>query len=264
MDIFKQSLAPIAKEAWAEINSRAEAVIKSYLTTRKSLLVQGPMGLETTSISTGRLNLVENSGSKDVKIGLYDVQSLMETRAKFQLSRWELDNVIRGAKDIDLEALENAVKELVLYEENTLYNGNKAAGIKGLIPTATKTINLDGNPQQILEKVSEAAISLERAFAPKPFNLVVGKDLYTKLNQVLGAKLLRELIEQIIQGKVILSEAIDGGLLLPVKHPDIEFTVGQDYTIGYENNDDKVINLFIMNSYTLRVLDPNILICFTL
>jgi uncharacterized linocin/CFP29 family protein len=50
--------------------------------------------------------------------------------------------------------------------------------------------------------------------------------------------------------------------LIPVNHDDIEFTVGQEYTIGYENNDVKEVTFFIMNSYTLRVLDPNILVYF--
>lgn len=262
MDIFKQALAPIPQAAWEEINTRAEAVIRSFLTTRKSLLVNGPFGLDKTSISTGRLNVVKNEKEKDVKIGLYDTLSLMETRISFKLSRWELDNVMRGTKDIDLEPLENATKKLAKFEENTLYNGNKAAGIKGLFAEAKQEFEVGEDSQSILDNIAKATIALKNAFAEKPYNLIVGKDFYIKLNKLHGAKLLREMVEAMIQGNVILSEEIEGGILLPVKHPDIEFTVGQDYTIGYENHDSKDINLFIMNSYTLRVLDPNIIVTF--
>ncbi len=262
MDIFKQSLAPIPQEAWEEINARAEDVIAAYLTTRKSLEVNGPFGLDKTSVSTGRLSLVEVKKSDNVKIGLYETKSLLETRINFHLSRWELDNVLRGAKDIDLEPLEEAVKEVVLFEENTIYNGNEEAQIKGLFNEAGHVFKLEDNSQVILDQVSDAIVALRQSFVAKPYNLIVGNKLYKALNKLHGNKLLRQLIEGMIGGEVILSDVVKGGLLLPVKHPDIEFTIGQEYTIGYETHDNNDIKLFIMNSYTLRVLDPQILVKF--
>lgn len=262
MDFFKQSLAPITKEAWQAINQRAEAVIKALLTTRKSLKIDGPHGLNKTSVSKGRLNLLENKSSKNVKVGLYEVQSLLETRVTFTLSRWELDNIIRGAKDIDLDALENAVAELVLFEENTVFNGNSAVGIKGLLKEAGHSLELGEGTENLLNSIVEGTVLLKKSFAERPYNLHVGKALNKQLNQMHGSKLLRDLILKVIGGQIILSESIDGGLLLPAKHEDIEFTVGQDYTIGYESHDEKNIKLFIMNSYTLRVIDPNILVRF--
>ncbi len=262
MDIFKQNLAPIPKEAWAEINNRAEVVLGAYLTTRKSLLVNGPFGLEKTSVSTGRLNIVENGNDEKVKLGIYENQNLVETRISFKLARWEMDNVIRGAKDLDLSALEEAVKQIALFEEDALYNGKKAIGIKGLLEKAVKSFPIGKDAQAILDAVSKGVVTLKAAFAEKPYNLIVGKTLFQNMNTVFGNKLLYELVEKLIGGNVILSEVVKGGLLLPVKHRDLEFTVGQDYTIGYQNHDSENINLFIMNSYILRILDPNILVRF--
>lgn len=262
MDLFKQALAPMPKTAWDEINARAEHVINAYLTTRKTLKVEGPYGLDKTHVPTGRMTLIDSPKGSDVKGGLYDAVSLLETRATFELDRWELDNISRGAKDIDLTSLEEAVKRLVLYEENTLYNGNAQAKIKGLKDAAKNTLSLENNPQKILEKVAEAALLLKKAYATKPYHLIVGKTVYGYLNQLHGNRLLREIIEQMIEGQVVLSEVLEGALLLPAKHPDIEFTIGQDYTIGYESHDLKTIRFFIMNSYTMRVLDPNIIVKF--
>ncbi len=72
--------------------------------------------------------------------------------------------------------------------------------------------------------------------------------------------MLRDLVKGMIGGEVFVSEVMEGGLLIPVNHEDIEFTVGQEYTIGYETHNDQTVKLFIMNSYILRVLDSNILV----
>ncbi len=262
MDIFKRNLAPIPQEAWDEINARAEDVINSFLTTRKSLKVDGPHGFSKTSISSGRLNLVDQKISKNVSIGLYDVKPLIETRIHFNLSRWELDNILRGTKDINLEPLEKAAQELALFEENVIYNGSKEAGIKGLITEAGHRFELEDSSQVILDKVAEAVCVLKESYVGMPFNLIVSGKLYKALNKIHGSKLLGDLVKKIIGGEIYVSKAIEGGLLIPVNHDDIEFTVGQEYTIGYENNDVKEVTFFIMNSYTLRVLDPNILVYF--
>jgi uncharacterized linocin/CFP29 family protein len=263
MDIFKKNLAPMPNSAWEEINERAEDVINSMLTTRKSLKVNGPFGLDKTMVASGRLNLVKNSIKENVKIGLYDIKPLLETRINFELSRWELDNILRGAKDIDLENLEKAAHELALFEEEVIYNGLKEANIKGLVNEAGHRMSLNNDSQDILDKISDAVFTLKKSYVSGPFNLIVSKDLYKALNKIHGAKILRDLVKSIIGGNVYLSEVINGGLLLPLNHDDIEFTIGQEYTVGYENHNEKDIKLFIMNSFTLRVLDPNILVYYS-
>jgi uncharacterized linocin/CFP29 family protein len=42
MTILKRSLAPIAGSAWEEIDDQAKKVLKSYLTARKFVDVEGP------------------------------------------------------------------------------------------------------------------------------------------------------------------------------------------------------------------------------
>ncbi len=261
MDIFKRNLAPISDEAWNEIDETAQGVINSQLTTRLSLNVNGPFGLSFTAVPTGRLDLVDNKKS-DVKIGLYNNQSLLETRISFELSQWELDNILRGAKGINLDALEEAAMTLARFEDDVVYNGNTSAGIKGLMNEAghKKTISLDS--QDILTNVSSAILELKNSFEVGPFNMVVDKPLFNALNKVHGSKLLKTIIEEIIGGKVIVSEVIKGGLLLPIKHEDLEFTVGQEYTIGYESHNHENIKLFIMNSFTMRVLNEDLLVKF--
>ena len=51
---------------------------------------------------------------------IYEVKPLIETRFSFQLNKWEMDNLGRRAKDIDLSPLEKAVKKSALFEKCNL------------------------------------------------------------------------------------------------------------------------------------------------
>ena len=258
MDLFKQNLAPIPTEAWDEINERASEVIKSFLTARKVISVTGPLGLEKEALSTGRVNLIKDNNN--VKAGLYEVKPLLETRISFTLDRWELDNLLRGAEDVDLEALEKAAEELALFEEETIYNGNKEAGIEGLTEKAAHKISSTKEANDILQKVAEGILKLQDAYTDGPYYLVVSDEAYKVLSQVHGGKLLRELVKNLIGGEIIRSKVIKGALLLPYNHPDLNITLGQDYQVGYSEHSSKEVKLFIMNSFTTRILDKNLIV----
>jgi len=259
MDLYKQNLAPIASEAWGEISERAEAVIKSVLSARRALHVVGPLGIDYTAVSTGRLNLIKDE-SDEVNSGVYENISLLESRVNFKLSRWELDNILRGSKDADLEPLEEAALKLAKFEEKTIYYGNKQAKIPGLVASCGKTIELGSDSQMILESVVQAVLHLESKFAKKPFSLLASPKLMQSLNKIHGAKILKEIVESVIGGKVILANNLEGGLLLPNDHADLELTIGQDYTIGYQHHDSEFVQLFIMLSFLPRVVDNQLLV----
>ncbi len=262
MDLLKQNLAPIPSEAWEEINDRAKEVIQSQLSARHVLHVDGPHGLEKNSVGHGRLTSIKEGKKGEVNTGLYDVKPLIETRISFDLSRWELDNILRGEKDAELDPLEKAAEKLALYEEDTLYNGNKNANIKGLNDVAGHRLKLSQNPNEILGALSEAVYKLKDAYTEPPYDLIVSDELLTILNQMHEGGLVRHSAEAIIGGEVIRSRVLKGAFLIPRDHEDLEMTIGQDYSIGYEQHNAETIRLFIMNSFTFRCLDEDIVIAF--
>jgi uncharacterized linocin/CFP29 family protein len=95
--MLKREMAPLTQLAWSEIDGRAEEVLKSRLTARKAVKVEGPKGLDFTSVSEGRLNLTEDTDDF-IKTGVFSVKPLTEVRVSFSLNRWEMDNLTRGAR----------------------------------------------------------------------------------------------------------------------------------------------------------------------
>ena len=261
MDILKKELAPLSTRVWEEIESRAAEILRSRLSARKVVRVDGPKGWNFTAVPEGRRDLVDDTG--DVKAGVYRVAPLSEARVRFSLNRWEMDNLNRGAKDIDLHSLDAAVEKIADFEEKAIYHGFKAGGIVGLSEAAAhKPVVFGKDGSSIMESVSVALITLRASHAQGPCTLVVGTKAWMALNKEIQGIPLVERIERLIGGSVVHSLAIDGAFLLPYDNENLELTVGQDFAIGYESHDTKDVTLFLTESFTFRVLDPNLVVPF--
>jgi len=263
MDMLKRDLAPLSESAWNEIDKRAASILKTSLSARKAVKVVGPKGWDHTAISEGRLDILD-AKEGEVKSGIYKVQPLIEGRMSFSLNRWEMDNITRGAKDIDLSALDLAVKKIATFEENALYNGLATANITGLIQSSNHSpIPFGDDGATMMDAVAKGLIVLKENFEDSPFTLIVGKDAWTKLYKEMQGYPLIDRIENLTGGKVLYSSVIDGAILIPFDNENLELTIGQDFAIGYEFHDATEVTLFITESFTFRVLDGSIIVPFT-
>ena len=132
MDILKRELAPIPAEAWAEIDAQATRSLKAILSARKVIDLSGPMGPDFPGVPEGRLEFPDRQPDGGLNYGIHKVHHLVETRIPFTLDIVEMDNAVRGAKDIDLANLEDAAKKIALFEESAVYHGLADANIHGL------------------------------------------------------------------------------------------------------------------------------------
>lgn len=258
-----RELAPISSEAWEEIEEKAKDVLKSYLSARKVMSVHGPKGADYNVITEGRLSHIHEA--EGVSYGNYQVLPLTETRTEFEMKRWELDNVERGAKDIDYGPLEEAMKKAALFEENAVYNGLENAVIKGLKNSVVHPEIIFGKePVEIMEALSKGLVELRKSYAKGPFNLVVNEEAYKRILSKETAYPLDERIEKLIGGKIVFNHVIDGAYLIPHDHEDLELSIGRDFAIGYQAHDAEKVKLYVTESFTFRVLDPTIIIKFKL
>lgn len=256
-----RDLAPISQEAWDEIDERAEEVLKSQLTARRALNVVGPKGADYTVISEGRLADVQTKGN--VSYGNYKVRPLTEARIEFSMMRWELDNVIRGAKDVDYEPLEKAAQELARFEEEAIYNGLEEAIISGLSEEAEgEAIEIGENPGEMLDAITQGVIKLKDAYADGPYTLIASPEVYKNLMSRETGYPFADKVEKLIGGDILLNRVIDGAYLIPKGHDDLEFTIGRDFSIGYQAHDIEKVRFFMTESFTFRVLDPAIIVKF--
>jgi uncharacterized linocin/CFP29 family protein len=260
MDILKRKLAPISTRAWEEIDRRAKDILLRYLSARKFVRVDGPKGLDHSAVTEGRIKVHHDDL---LNYGIFNVKPLVEPRASFKLNRWELDNIERGAKDINLVPLDEAVKRIALFEEKAIFQGLEEAAIIGLEKSSShEPITFGDTESEILASISQGVITLEDSISSKPYAFVVGEELWCKLNAIGKEISLISRIEEIIGGKVIVSRSIEGAILLPFDNENIELSIGEDFSIGYQEHTETEIKLFITETFTFRVLDNTLVIIY--
>ena len=260
MDFLKRELAPITANGWKEIEERAAAVLSKELSARKFIRVTGPLGRDVTSVTTGRMDVKTKD---DIKYGVYKVQPLIESRICFPLSRWELDNIERGAKDVDYTSLDDGVRKAAKFEEEAIFKGLEDGQVDGIYKSSSyEALDFGKTADETLKAIFDGVLKLDAAFAKKPYVLVVSNEKWYYLNTVVKEYSLPEKLEKILGQKIIVSKSIDGAILLPYDDENIELIIGEDFALGYQNHNESVVELLVTESFTFRVLDPALIVLF--
>ena len=261
MDLLRRSLAPISTSGWDEIDSMARETLVANLSGRKFIDVLGPYGIDHACVTLGRLTVPQSDSDSKVGYGIHQVQPLVEARVNFSLETWELDNVERGAKDIQLDALVDACREIAMFEERAIYSGFEPGQITGLQEqVAGHELDFAMEMDSLVDAVSEGQTRMLKEGVEGPARLIVSADIWKFLARTTPGGTLRSIIERQIEGAVIYSEFVSDALLVSSRGGDFELTVGQDLAVGYHSHTSTEINLFITESFTFRVVAPEAVI----
>lgn len=263
MNILRKSLAPISDKAWDEITEQLDDILKTYLTGRKFVDIDGPNGLEFGSVSTGRLVTPDNQDDQGVNYGIREVLPLVEIRKPFEMDLWELDNIDRGAKDPNLEPLEKAAKEVALFEEKTIYEGFEPASIKGLKTSSEKApVTVPSDVNDFIKEISNQTVYLKENAVEGPYTLVVSAKDWLNIVELSEGYPVQKQIQEILGGQVIINHSNENTFLVSERGGDYELVIGQDITIGYDSHSTEKVKLYLTSSFTFRVLTPESVVVF--
>lgn len=257
-DHFRTHLAPLSEAAWKELERQSARILKGHLSARSLVDFEGPMGLPFAAVNLGRLRVEPGTEAGGLAWGVREVLPLVEVRVPFTLGIWGLDDLARGAKNPDLDALTEAARNVATFEETALYHGFGAAGIHGLLEVSSHPpVPLHAQGSRLTESVEKAILAIQKAGIGGPFALVLGTEPYQWLMiGDPGAYPLRKRLEALVQGGIHWSPALQGGAVLSRRGGDFELTVGQDLAIGYQLHDAHEVSLYFTESFTFRVLEP--------
>ncbi len=266
-DLLRRHHAPIAPESWALIDEQAREVLVGNLSGRKIVDVSGPHGWQHAAVNLGRLERLESDrvdAGSGVAYGIRKLLPLVEVRVPFLLDLWELDNVVRGARDPDLDPLIEAAGKLAAFEERAIYQGFEPAGIVGMaMASQHEHVPLRADAAGWPNSIAHAIVALKSAGEAGPYSFVAGRTVFQRLERDAGQYPLRRQIEQLIDGPIVLAPAIEGAYLLPADaEGDFELTVGQDVSVGFEQQEGQHVRLFLTESFTFRVLEPQAVVAF--
>ncbi len=257
-DILRRDMAPIVDGAWKEIELQSSRILKGNLSGRKLVDFSGPHGWQFAAVNLGRLDIGAGTAVEGVDWGLHKVLPLVEIRVPFTLGIWELDDMTRGAKNPDLDALKAAARKAAIFEETAIYRGFVGAGIQGMLAGSSHSpLPLSSDRGRLTESVELALLAIQEAEIGGPYALVLGTEPYQWL--MAGeptAYPLRNRIEALVTGGIHWSPVLEGGAVLSRRGGDFELTVGQDLTIGYKMHTARDVELYFTESFTFRVLEP--------
>lgn len=259
MNLLKRELAPITPEAWSEIDEEATRVLKLHLAARKIVDFVGPLGWECASINTGRLESISEP-MPSVSARMRVVQPLVELRVPFQLAIAELDDISRGAKDVELDPLIDAAKRIALAEDHAVFNGMATAKINGLLPSTEHPPVAFGRAAELPTAVIAAREALRRVGVGGPFALALSPSLYDEFEAAVeNGYPIRQRVKAFVD-KIIWAPALDHGALISMRGGDLELTVGQDLSIGYSGTNGDSVQLYLTESFTFRAHETTVVV----
>lgn len=254
MNNLYRDLAPITDAAWAEIEEEAARTFKRHVAGRIVVDFSGPHGTDFAAVGLGRTREID-SPAAGVRARQHRVASVVELRVPFTLSREELDNVERGARDVDLDAVKEAARQIAFAEDRAIFEGYAAAGIEGIRASSSNTaLQLPDDPRDIPEAISQALSELRLAGVGGPYSVLLSADEFTKVSETSDHGYpIREQIRRLIDGDIIWAPAIDGAFVLTTRGGDYDLQVGQDLSIGYLSHDSENVQLYFQESFTFLV-----------
>jgi uncharacterized linocin/CFP29 family protein len=225
MNILKKEIAPITDKAWGEILEQTEEIFKTWLTAREVVDIDGPNGIDFGAVSTGRLKIPANQKKDGINYGIREVIPLIEVRKPFELDLWELDNVNRGLKDVDLEPLEDAAKELARFEEDAIYKGFSNGEISGLEKFAGDKISIGDDPNDFLEEIAKQVIKFKKDGISGPYSLVINERKWEVLLNLSRNYPILNQLKETLGGKIIVALNNKNSFLISERGGDFELVL---------------------------------------
>jgi uncharacterized linocin/CFP29 family protein len=263
VDHLLRDIAPIPARAWEQIDDEARERLTPQLAARRIADFDGPGGWNRAAISLGRSERLAGPAGTDpsaVHTRQRRVLPLVEVRVPFTVDRREVEDADRGAPDLELTDLDRAAQAAARLENRAVFHGWPDAGIQGILEVSPhEGLNLDDDVGAYPGVIARAVEQLRRAGVEGPYTLVVGPSGYTRIveSAEFGGVLLSEHLTQILGGSVIWAPGLDDAVVLSQRGGDFHLAVGQDLSIGYSHHDAQNVYLYLEESFTFHIAEPD-------
>ena len=259
MNHLHRDLAPISDAGWDVIDDEAKSRLPTYLAARKLVDFEGPHGWAHSATNLGRITEIAGP-SEGVSAAPAQGPPLVELRTEFKVSRVELDDVDRGTSNPDLAELDEAIRQIALGENVTVFHGYQARRHPGHHREhVARAHRRRRHRQGARRRRPGPSTRCARPASSGPYGLAICPDMYTSIveSTEYGGELLLDHLRKILGGPLVWAPGIEGGVVLSLRGGDFKIESGQDLSIGYLDHDADVVRLYLEESFNFRVLEPD-------
>jgi uncharacterized linocin/CFP29 family protein len=95
--------------------------------------------------------------------------------------------------------------------------------------------------------------------------LAIDPAIYTGIVETAehGGYLLLDHLRKILGGAVVWAPGVQGGVVLSQRGGDFVMESGQDLSVGYRDHDAEVVRLYVEESFSFRVAEPDAAVALT-
>lgn len=239
----------LSKELWENIDETVERYVKVKSSIRPFIKIEKCDRLAF-------VNGIKNEEIDNRVVGVYDISSSVKVKFSFSINRYEIDLLDDGIEKFDFTPVENAISELIKFEEDVFYNGYKKANIKGLLKSLeTPIVETKGDPQSIIDSILKSAIILRENGIEGPYQIVMGKDILEKTSALVSGKTLASIIEEELEEEILVSDAFKGAILIPKNSENIVFNELMPISTEVAEIDDDEIEFFLSENFNMEIFD---------
>ncbi|MDR3332597.1 MAG: bacteriocin family protein [Synergistaceae bacterium] len=257
MEVFGRDLAPISGEALAKIDAQATASLTVNLSARRFVDVKGPYGWDYSAVPTGRFEKMQKDGA--VAYGLRVSAPIIESRVEFELGLLELQNIDRGAADTDLAPVERASIAMASFEDKVVYRGLEKTGIPGMKSSSWyPPLELPkADPEAFVHALIVATHAMKTGQSVGgPYALVGGHALRDALGRLISGRTLLDVLRGGTEiADYVFTPSFDEAFLVSTRGGDFEFTLGGDFTVGFDRREGDVLKFYLAESFAFRILE---------
>ncbi|WNV86196.1 family 1 encapsulin nanocompartment shell protein [Umezawaea sp. Da 62-37] len=258
MNHLTREIAPISAAAWKQIDEEARERLTPHLAARRVVDVAGPHGWDYSSTNLGRVRTVERTGEGAALVRQRQVLPLIELRVPFTVARDELDSADRGATDLAFDDLDRAAHDIAVLENKAVFHGWDEVGFTGLGAATATALGTD--VQNYSHAVAKAVDVLREAGIKGPYALAIGPRGHRAIMESTegGGLLVLDHLRRILGGgKVVRAPGVDGAVVASLDGGHFVLELGQDIAVGYSHHDADTVTLYLEESFSFRVLEPD-------
>lgn len=263
-DHLLRDKAPIPVTAWTAVDDEARERLTPLLAGRRIADWGGTAGWTASSVSIGRSarlpGVPPGVKTDGATARLRRVQPLAEFRVPFTVSRDEIDDLERGAQDPEFDDLARAAREAAEIENRAMFHGWPDAAIEGIAASSPyDALTLGAETDRYPGVVARAVDVLRCHGIEGPFALAIAPEGFTRVAETAehGGYPLFDHLTRILGGQILRAPGLDGALVVSQRGGDFVLDVGQDLAIGYSDHDAREVHLYLEESFTFRVTEPD-------
>jgi uncharacterized linocin/CFP29 family protein len=256
----------MSEAAWRLVDDEARSRLTPKLAARRLVDFSGPHGWRRSATNLGRKRRLHELPWEGVWAAQREVLPLVELHAPFPVAREELRDADRGAEDVDFAALNEAANRLALAENGAVFHGWEAAAISGIAQLAKHDpIVLGEHCERYPRHVAMAVERLLDAGIDGPYGLALGPEPYTRVLETSehGGFPLLDHLRKILGGPLVWAPGVGGGAVVSLRGGDFLFESGEDISVGYDGHDADVVHLYLVESFSFRVVTPEAAVALT-